>query len=237
MTPVTFDASASSDPTGTIASYAWNFGDGTTATTAGPTTSHTYGVDGTYTASVTLTDTLGTTNTLVFTGQTVSRNGGTSAMASRAVSISTPFGFVAAPGPVNFAGTINGRNQTLSTTMPLDVTNGAASGWSLSATSTTWTTGGTSPYSLPLTATTVTTAPAVACDTAGACTLAGNAISVPYVLPAGSTAPTATKLFSAAAGTGIGRQTVTPTLRLNVPSNAHAGTYHSTITVTLSSGP
>ena len=76
MTPITFDASASSDTTGTIASYAWNFGDGTSVvTTAIPTTSHPYAFNGTYTVSVTLTDAVGATSTVVFTGQTVSRNG------------------------------------------------------------------------------------------------------------------------------------------------------------------
>ena len=45
------------------------------------------------------------------------------------------------------------------------------------------------------------------------------------------------KLFNAAATTGVGNQTIIPTLKLSVPSNARAGTYHSTITVTLSSGP
>ena len=50
---VSFNASGSSDPDGSIASYAWTFGDGGTAT--GVTTTHTYAA-GTYTASVTVTD-------------------------------------------------------------------------------------------------------------------------------------------------------------------------------------
>ena len=52
-------------------------------------------------------------------------------------------------------------------------------------------------------------------------------------MPAGATAPNASKIFNAASNTGIGRQTVTPTLKLSVPGNARAGSYHSTITVTL----
>ncbi len=40
---VTLNGSASTDPDGgTIASYEWNFGDGHTETTTGPTTDHTY---------------------------------------------------------------------------------------------------------------------------------------------------------------------------------------------------
>ncbi|MGI8867725.1 MAG: PKD domain-containing protein [Mycobacteriales bacterium] len=54
-----FDGSSSSDPDGTIASYAWTFGDGATATTAKPT--HTYGGAGSYTVTLTVTDNSGAT--------------------------------------------------------------------------------------------------------------------------------------------------------------------------------
>jgi len=57
---VTFTATAS-DPDGTIASYAWDFGDQTTSTEQNPT--HTYQVTGTYTAKVTVTDNAGATAT------------------------------------------------------------------------------------------------------------------------------------------------------------------------------
>ena len=56
---VSFDGSASSDTDGTIASYAWTFGDGGTA--AGATASHTYASPGTYSAKLTVTDDKGAT--------------------------------------------------------------------------------------------------------------------------------------------------------------------------------
>jgi hypothetical protein len=57
---VTFDASATIAPCGTIVSYAWNFGDSTNGT--GATTSHVYTTPGTYIASVTITDSNGNLN-------------------------------------------------------------------------------------------------------------------------------------------------------------------------------
>jgi PKD repeat protein len=56
------DGSASSDPDGTIASYAWTFGDGGTAT--GATASHTYATAGTYDVTLTVTDDDGATKSV-----------------------------------------------------------------------------------------------------------------------------------------------------------------------------
>ena len=51
---VTFKGSASYDPDGTIASYAWNFGDGSTGT--GVSVTHTYTAGGTYTVTLIVND-------------------------------------------------------------------------------------------------------------------------------------------------------------------------------------
>jgi PKD repeat protein len=56
---VTFDGSASSDSDGTIASYTWHFGDGSSA--SGKTVSHTYTTEASFTATLQVTDDLGAT--------------------------------------------------------------------------------------------------------------------------------------------------------------------------------
>ncbi|TDU87109.1 PKD repeat protein [Kribbella voronezhensis] len=57
----TYSSAGSSDPDGTIASYAWTFGDGGTSTDANP--SHHYAAAGTYSVGLTVTDNRGGTNT------------------------------------------------------------------------------------------------------------------------------------------------------------------------------
>jgi hypothetical protein len=47
----------------------------------------------------------------------------------------------------------------------------------------------------------------------------------------------AVKLFNAAANTGMGSFTVTPTVQVAIPANTFAGTYTSTVTVAVVSGP
>lgn len=59
---VSFDGTGSTDADGSIVSYEWNFGDGTTAT--GPTPSHAYASPGTYSVSLTVTDDGGATDTV-----------------------------------------------------------------------------------------------------------------------------------------------------------------------------
>ena len=54
--------STSTDPDGSVASYAWNFGDSTTSTLQNP--SRTYAAAGTYNVALTVTDDKGATNTI-----------------------------------------------------------------------------------------------------------------------------------------------------------------------------
>jgi YVTN family beta-propeller protein len=87
--PLAFNASASSDPDGSIASYAWSFGEGQSGS-GGPTTTHTYSAPGTYQASLTLTDNEGCSTSFVFTGQTAYCNGSPSAGQTQTVTVAYP---------------------------------------------------------------------------------------------------------------------------------------------------
>lgn len=93
------DAAASSDPDGTVAGYAWDFGDGHTATGAQPTVSHTYAQPGAYTVTLTVTDDEGCSRALVFTGQTAGCTGSPSARVTHTVTVAAPPA-AAAPPPV-----------------------------------------------------------------------------------------------------------------------------------------
>jgi YVTN family beta-propeller protein len=125
--PTSFDASASVAPSSPITSYAWNFGDGNTLTTSAPTATHTYTSSGTFTATVTETDEAGTSTTQVFTGQTMSNNGGPQAEASQS--------FVVVPCSAGMAcsGTVSNASQdvtvggTSSTNATLEVSLGLQS--------------------------------------------------------------------------------------------------------------
>jgi hypothetical protein len=148
---------------------------------------------------------------------------------------------IGAPASTAFSGvTLNGLNRTGTATValtPSDLT-GNAVGWNIQATSTTFTTlsliNGAS-RTLPVTATTVTGAASTAGS--GTCNLPTNTVTYPVTLPAAATAPTAVKVFNAAAATGGGAMTVTLSFQLAVPASAYAASYTSTWTFTIASGP
>ena len=80
-TAISFDGTGSSDADGTIAAYAWNFGDGGTAN--GPTPTHSYAVDGNFTVTLTVTDNDGLTG-VDSTTATVNPAGGNTPPVARA---------------------------------------------------------------------------------------------------------------------------------------------------------
>lgn len=158
----------------------------------------------------------------------------------------------AAPG--NFAATLTGADQqvytTLGTFTSADLT-GTGTGWNLTFQATKFAcTNGTDTGcpagndTLPASSLLVAP-PTVACHAGTSC--AGRA-AVPTVSIVANTAldgGAAVKLASAAANKGMGTYDFTPgntsgantNLQLTVPSYAYATTYHSTLTVSIVSGP
>jgi DNA/RNA endonuclease G (NUC1) len=61
--PITMSAASSVDPNGTVVAFAWDFGDGATAT--GAVVSHSYAQSGTFSVKLTVTDNDGLTDTVV----------------------------------------------------------------------------------------------------------------------------------------------------------------------------
>jgi hypothetical protein len=145
-------------------------------------------------------------------------------------------GFVSAPANTGFNVSLTGHDVVATSTQTFDVgdATGSGAGWNITATSTPFTAGS---HSLSPTSVTVQAVPTVVCDSGASCSVATSGVNYPYTLPAGTTAPTATKIFSAAANTGLGNQTVTLGLTLAIPANTFAGSYSSTWTYTLVSGP
>jgi hypothetical protein len=138
----------------------------------------------------------------------------------------------------SFSANLNTGDQAKTYTVPLtlnDTRTGASAGlgWNTTVTSTQFLSGS---HTLPTNASTVT-AVTSACANGGICTTPTNAITYPLAVPAGSTPPTAVKFYNAAAATGIGTFTLTPTVSVTVPQNSFSGTYTSTLTVSVVSGP
>ena len=169
---------------------------------------------------------------LVTTAVAVAGNITATATVNGAGSLGLSHGGAATVGPV----TLDGTDQTVSYTLPLSITDarGNGNGWNATITSS-WFNDG-SGHNLGASASDISGVSST-CVAGGSCTAPTNAISYPLTVPAGSTAPAAVKLFNAAASTGMGRFTVTPTIGVTVPGNAFAGAYTSTVTVAVVSGP
>jgi len=159
-----------------------------------------------------------------------------SASTTATASISAGTLNIAVPSTINFSDTLNGLNQTTTAGLAIDVQDatGSGAGWNVTATSTQFTSGSNT---LSTNSVTVGGAPTDTCDSGATCTLATNSVAYPYGLPAGSGPPTATKIFNAAASTGLADQTVTPTFTLAVPANVVPAAYASTWTLSVVSGP
>lgn len=130
----------------------------------------------------------------------------------------------------DFAATLNGTTQSVTTTFSTEVEDarGTGAGWRLAVNPTQFSDGATVAKTLPTTALSVS----------GMTVTAGADSSAVTATPnngATLTAATNTTLLNVTtAGEGMGTYTVAGTLSLAVPAKAYAATYRSTVTVDLS---
>jgi hypothetical protein len=136
-----------------------------------------------------------------------------------------------------FSANLDSGDQTPTYSAALSTidTRGTGAGWNETITSTQFTTGLPNNYTLATNASSITGVTS-ACTT-GTCSNPTNAVAYPVAVPAATVAPTAVKFFNAAASSGLGKFTVTPTVGVFVAQNSLAGSYTSTLTISIVSGP
>ena len=134
----------------------------------------------------------------------------------------------------SFSANLDLGDSTPTYTAALAVTDtrGTGAGWNATITSTQFTTG---TQTLATNASSMTGVTSLCAS--GTCTNPTNAIAYPVAVPAAPAPPTAVKFFNAAANTGMGKFTNTPTIGVFVPQSSFAGTYTSTLTLAVVTGP
>ena len=133
----------------------------------------------------------------------------------------------AQPANFSYSGTLTGAQINLASSFAVGIndTTGNNAGWNVQATVGTFTAGADT-----ITPANHTIQSATASGTTG--TPPTNGVAYPMAIPTASG-----KVYNAAVGTGTGQATVTFNSQLAVPSNAAAGTYITTLTVTVAAGP
>jgi hypothetical protein len=134
------------------------------------------------------------------------------------------------PSASTLSDTLDGTDQTVTYQPTLGVLDarGTGGGWNLSVSATTFSDG--QGHTL---APGAVSAVSQVCHTGSTCT---QATSSGFTYPLTVT-NTATKFFSAASNSGLGKVDVTPTFSVAIPGNAYAGSYSSTVTIAATTGP
>jgi WxL domain surface cell wall-binding len=125
----------------------------------------------------------------------------------------------------SFNVTLDGTDQAPAFNFTMQVSGAANAGWNITASATSFTAGAHT-----LNAPTVTSVALTSC-TGGSCTPT-NSITWPVALTGA-----AQKIYNAAAGTGKGTVNLQANCTMSVPGNAFAGSYASTLTLTIATGP
>jgi hypothetical protein len=139
--------------------------------------------------------------------------------------------------------TLNGHDQTASYALPVLATNtymlSSSAGWHLTITSTQFTNAGNPSIKLSPYASQVANVNMGCIADSNAqivCSHLTNNITYPLLVPAGDSA-SAVSFFKASPYTAMGTFSITPSINVQIPGNAYAGVYTSTITLAVISGP
>ena len=129
--------------------------------------------------------------------------------------------------------TINGTDQDPTAAATLDVKDdtGSGAGWKVTLAATQFTSG--EGKTLANTALSITGVSAAANGSGTYTVPTSNVSYASAIVPQANTVT----LFNSAVDTGMGHFTLTPAFKVHIPANAYAGTYSSTFTVTVVSGP
>ena len=171
-----------------------------------------------------------------------------------AVSFTGPL-TVTAPGSLTWAVTLNGANQSVADTVAGDQQLAVSdetltgAGWDVTISATTFTNGA---HTLPNTGTfvltgdvssiTASTAPSLACTLS--CIPPADAVTYPVAITTAASSPSPVSVYEASVGSGLGWILLGGSSSadpfgwwVKVPGNAFRGSYTSTVTVAIASGP
>jgi hypothetical protein len=171
-----------------------------------------------------------------------------------AVSVTGPL-TLTSPASLGWAATLNGNNQSVTDTVLGDQqltandATGTGAGWHITVSATTFTNGthtladtGTFVVTGSISSAAASSAPTSSCVTS--CTPPGDTTTYPVAITTASSSPPAANIYDAAAGSGSGAITLGGHSAadpvgwwVNVPANAMAGAYTSTVTLAVVSGP
>jgi hypothetical protein len=180
---------------------------------------------------------------------------GTSCTMTGTVSLTAGALTLTSPSALNWATTLTGLDQQLvdgtagDQQYTVNDATGSGSGWHVTTSATQFTNGsitfpntGTFSTNGSTTAISSTIGPTATCS--ATCTLPTNTTTYPVAITTATSSPTPTTIYDTAAGTGMGQIVIGGSTAahpvgwwVNVPSYATAGSYVSTITMEIISGP
>jgi hypothetical protein len=161
------------------------------------------------------------------------------------------------PTSLGWSTTLDGLNQSLVDTTAGDQqytvndATGTGAGWHVTTAATTFTNGshtfpdtGTFVTDGSVSSITDTSAPSATCSGSGSCSLPTNTTTYPVAITTAASSPTPVVIYDTAVATGLGEIVIGGSSAahpvgwwVNVPASASAGSYTSTITMEIISGP